>query len=62
MLLSFLNKDPISASQQAGNNNDFVDSSVHTVSSNIPDGTEFNKIPIRSCILPVLNKLSHEPI
>ncbi|CAF4496533.1 unnamed protein product, partial [Rotaria magnacalcarata] len=26
MLLSFLNKDPISAAQQTGNNNNFIDS------------------------------------
>jgi hypothetical protein len=53
MLLSFLNKDPISAAQQTGNNNHFPDSSMHL----IPSNTEFDHIPARQCILPVLDKI-----
>ncbi len=48
MLLSFLNKDPISAAQQSGNNNTFAESSMHTMPS--------KTTPARSCILPIMTK------
>jgi hypothetical protein len=56
MLLSFLNKDPISAAQQTGNNNNFADSTMHIVSSNTNINTKFDHIPARKCILPELDK------
>ncbi|CAF0900803.1 unnamed protein product [Rotaria sordida] len=57
MLLSFLNKDPISAAQQTGNNNNFADSSIHMVQSNATNNMKFDNIPVRHCILPVLDKM-----
>jgi hypothetical protein len=53
MLLSFLNKDPISVAQQTANNNNSTDSSMHLISSNI----KFDNIPARKCILPVIDKI-----
>jgi len=53
MLLSFLNKDPISAAQQTANtNNNSTDSSIHMISSNI----KVDNIPARQCILPIIDK------
>lgn len=58
MLLSFLNKDPISAAQQSGNtNNNFAESGMHMVSSTANSQTKLDQIPARHCILPVLNKM-----
>jgi hypothetical protein len=50
MLLSFLNKDPISEAQQTGNNNHFPDSNMHAIPS------KTNTTPARRCILPELDK------
>jgi hypothetical protein len=53
MLLSFLNKDPISAAQQTTNNNN----SINMISSNTNNKTKLNNIPARECILPVMDKI-----
>ncbi|CAF1064755.1 unnamed protein product [Rotaria sp. Silwood1] len=57
MLLSFLNKDPISAAQQQGNNNNSADSPMHLIQSNTTGNTKFDNIPVRHCILPVTDKI-----
>ncbi|CAF3446102.1 unnamed protein product [Rotaria socialis] len=57
MLLSFLNKDPISAAQQTGNNNNFVDSPMHIIQTETASSTKFDNIPTRHCILPVMDKM-----
>lgn len=57
MLLSFLNKDPISAAQQTGNSNNFADSPMHIIQSDTASSTKFDNIPTRHCILPVLDKM-----
>lgn len=56
MLLSFLNKDPISAAQQTGLNNHFAESSMHTIPSNTNSNTKLDKVPARQCILPQIDK------
>lgn len=57
MLLSFLNKDPISVAQQTGNNNmNSPDSDMHIVSSNTNANTKLENIPARKCILPIIDK------
>ncbi|CAF3873748.1 unnamed protein product [Adineta steineri] len=58
MLLSFMNKDPISAAQQQqGFNNNFAESSMHTMSSTANNNTKLDKTPARKSILPVIDKL-----
>jgi hypothetical protein len=59
MLLSFLNKDPISAVQQSGNvNHDFSSTSSNTNSSALStDSNIVDNSPVRHCILPVVNKM-----
>ena len=56
MLLSFLNKDTISVAQQTGNNNNSAASSMHIIPSNATGNTKFDNIPVRHCILPVMDK------
>jgi len=57
MLLSFLNKDPISAAQQTGNSNmNSPDSDMHIVSSNANVNTKLENIPARKCILSTIDK------
>jgi hypothetical protein len=57
MLLSFMNKDPISVAQQTGSSNNFADSSMHMISSNATSNTKLDTTPVRQCILPVMDKL-----
>ena len=58
MLLSFMNKDPISVAQQTGNNNNnSTESTMHIVSSNTNDNTKLDKVPARQCILPIIDKI-----
>lgn len=57
MLLSFMNKDPISAAQQSGMNNSFVDSPVHNVQAAANSNTKLDRVPARQCILPAIDKL-----
>ena len=58
MLLSFLNKDPISAAQQSGNtNNNFTESSMHMIPSTANSQSKLDQIPARQSILPALNKM-----
>ncbi|UJR31185.1 hypothetical protein I4U23_018692 [Adineta vaga] len=57
MLLSFLNKDPISIAQQNGTNNTFADSSMHIIPSTTNSNTKLDHIPARHCILPTMDKL-----
>ncbi len=49
MLLSFLNKDPISAAQQSGS----ADSPMHIIPST---NTKLDHVPVRQCILPKIDK------
>ncbi|CAF1009481.1 unnamed protein product [Adineta ricciae] len=58
MLLSFLNKDPISIAQQTGTNNTFADTSVHVMPSATNSNTKLDKVPARHCILPTMDKLT----
>lgn len=55
MLLSFLNKDPISAAQKTANNN-FVDSNIHMVPSQSTSHTKLDRVPARKCIFPQIDK------
>jgi hypothetical protein len=57
MLLSFLNKDPISAAQQTGSNNTFVNPSMHISQSGATSNTRLDGVPARHCILPIMDKL-----
>ena len=57
MLLSFLNKDPISAAQHSGLNNNFPDSPMHTMPSDTNSNTHLDKVPARQCILPLIDKI-----
>ena len=58
MLLSFLNKDPISIAQQTGTNNTFADTSMHVMPSATNSNTKLDKVPARHCILPTMDKLT----
>jgi hypothetical protein len=57
MLLSFLNKDPISVAQQTGTSNNFAGSSMHMISSDTNSNNKWDKIPSRKCILPIIDKI-----
>lgn len=58
MLLSFLNKDPISAAQQTANmNNNFSNSSMHTIPEHTNSNTKLNNIPARENIIPIMDKV-----
>ena len=56
MLLSFLNKDPISAAQQTANNNNFVNSNIHMIPSQSNSHTKLDHVPARKCIFPKIDK------
>jgi hypothetical protein len=57
MLLSFLNKDPISAAQQTSNSsNNFSDSSIHNIPPHTNNNTKLNNIPARGDILRAPDK------
>ena len=55
MLLSFLNKDPISAAQQSGNNH-FADAPVHVLPSQTNANAKLAHVPARQTILPKIDK------